>query len=604
MKFKNTRVNIVLILFVTFLFQGGSVFSQKKEKGENMDEMWGHQNSLGANAPDSRTKLFDDGNYAMFIHWGIYSKIANTWKDSTYYGISEWIMNPRRANIPVDEYMAEAKTFDPVNFDAMAIAQLAKDAGMKYIVVTSKHHDGFAMYNSKSNDFNIVKATPFARDPMKELSKACKELGLGFGFYYSHNQDWTFPGGNGGPKVNEKGKEVGFDYYFKEKCLPQVKEIVTQYGDIAMVWFDTPGNMEKKYVEELVEVVRKHQPNAMISGRAGHGLGDYKSLGDMNIPIKNIGGLWETVDVTNDSWGYAWYDQNWKSPKRILKSIISTVARGGTYMLNVGPAPDGTIPAEAQESLRASGEWISKYPQVVYKTGASPWGHALPWGDATVAADGKLNLCVYQWPLDGKLWLPGLKNTIKSADLLVDGKGQKLETTTEDGWVAISLPARRNERLISVIELEIEGSPEVAVSNSIDPVFSTVLPVDFATAEGCAIAEKRWMEKFGEWKHIEQAQDWKEGSKVTWEIEVKDPGYYQTELNYAGEGRLVWNITSDEGVVVQNQQNSSEVYSYYEMGLIKFNKPGKHTITVSLVDGKKSNASLKEIRLTPEGSME
>ncbi|MGS0527253.1 alpha-L-fucosidase [Zobellia nedashkovskayae] len=128
-----------------------------------MDEMWGHQNSLGANAPDSRTKLFDDGNYAMFIHWGIYSKIANTWKDSTYYGISEWIMHPRRANIPVDEYMAEAKTFDPVNFDAMAIAQLAKDAGMKYIVVTSKHHDGFAMYNSKSNDFNIVKATPFAR---------------------------------------------------------------------------------------------------------------------------------------------------------------------------------------------------------------------------------------------------------------------------------------------------------------------------------------------------------------------------------------------------------------------------------------------------------
>ena len=181
---------------------------------------------------------------------------------------------------------------------------------------------------------------------------------------------------------------------------------------------------------------------------------------------------------------------------------------------------------------------------------------------------------------------------------------EKLETTTEDGWVAISLPARRNERLISVIELEIEGSPEVAVSNSIDPVFSTVLPVDFAKAEGCAIAEKRWMEKFGEWKHIEQAQDWKEGSTVTWEIEVKDPGYYQTELNYAGEGRLVWNITSDEGVVVQNQQNSSAVYNYYEMGLIKFSKPGKHTITVSLVDGKKNNASLKEIRLTPEGSME
>ena len=300
----------------------------KAQKAEGMDEMWGKQNLITRSDIGERASLFDDGNYSMFIHWGLYSNIANKWKDTTYYGISEWIMSPRRAGIPVDEYMAEAKNFNPVNFDATAIAQLAKDAGMKYIVVTSKHHDGFAMYNSKVNDFNIVKATPFGRDPMKELAEACKEAGLGLGFYYSHNQDWTFPGGNGGPGTNENGVEVGFDYYFKEKCLPQVKEITTQYGEIAMVWFDTPGRMEKKYVEELVAVVRKNQPNAMISGRAGHNLGDYLSLGDMNIPVKNVDGLWETVDVTNDSWGYAWYDQNWKSSKRILKSTISTVARG------------------------------------------------------------------------------------------------------------------------------------------------------------------------------------------------------------------------------------------------------------------------------------
>ena len=590
-------------LFVLSLVAAHLIHAQH-DKTKSMDEMWGEQNTLGADAPASRTALFDDGNYAMFIHWGIYSNIANKWKDSTYYGISEWIMNPRRANIPVDEYMAETKNFNPVNFDAMAIVQLAKDAGMKYVVVTSKHHDGFAMYSSKSNDFNIVKATPFARDPMKELAKACKELGLGFGFYYSHNQDWTFPGGNGGPKINEKGKEVDFDYYFKKKCLPQVKEIVTEYGDIAMVWFDTPGNMEKKYVAELVNVVRKHQPNAMISGRAGHGLGDYKSLGDMNIPVANIGGLWETVDVTNDSWGYAWYDQNWKSPKRILKSIISTVARGGTYMLNVGPAPDGSIPTEAQESLRASGEWISRYPQVIYKTGASPWGRKLPWGDVTITSNGKLNLCVYDWPLDGKLWLPGLKNNIASAKLWVNGEQLKLETSRDGNWAALILPAKRPESLISVIELEVDGRLEVDTSSSLDPIFSTVLPVDFATPEGAAITEKRWMEKFGEWKHIEQAQDWTDEGKVTWKVKVKEAGYYQTELNYAGSGRLVWNIISDEGNVVQNQQNSSEVYNYYEMGLLKFETPGEHTITVSLLDGKRKGASLKEIRLTPEGSME
>ncbi|MRI01302.1 alpha-L-fucosidase [Kriegella sp. EG-1] len=588
---------------IVFIMYVANIIAQD-DKTKEMDEMWGSQNEINTHAPASRTALFENGNYAMFIHWGLYSNIANKWKDSTYYGISEWIMNPRRAGIPVEEYKAEAKNFNPVNFNAKEIAQLAKDAGMKYIVITSKHHDGFAMYNSKSNDFNIVKATTFARDPMKELAKACKDLGLGFGFYYSHNQDWTFPGGNGGPNLNEKGKEVGFDYYFKKKCLPQVKEIVTQYGDIAMVWFDTPGDMEKKYVEELVKLVRKYQPNAMISGRAGHGLGDYQSLGDMNIPTKNIDGLWETVDVTNDSWGYAWYDQNWKSPKRILKSVISTVARGGTYMLNVGPAPDGSIPNQAKQSLKTAGDWIVRYPQVIYNAGASPWRHALPWGDVTVSKDGKLNLCVYKWPLDGKLWLQGLKNKINTASLLVNDDKLKLETIKKGDWVRVNLPAKRPEQSVSVIEITFEGEVEVSPVNSIDPIFTTTIPVDFASAKECTIIEKKWMEKFGEWKHIEQAENWTNKSEVIWDIVIKDSGNYQIDLNYTGEGRLVWNIKSDEGEIVQNQQNSSSVYQYYEMGLIKFKEPGSHSLTVKLVGGKNKNASLKEIRLTPEISME
>jgi alpha-L-fucosidase len=590
-------------IFIAVLAIWTTSVSAQKKKSAGMDEMWGDQKEVGGAANASKTALFDDGNYSMFIHWGIYSNIANQWKDTTYYGISEWIKHPRRAGIPDQEYMAEAKNFNPVNFDAKAIAKLAKDAGMKYIIITSKHHDGFAMYESKSNDFNIVKASPFARDPMKELAQACKEEGLGFGFYYSHNQDWTFPGGNGGPSKNSKGKEVGFDYYFKEKCLPQVKEITTEYGDIAIVWFDTPGNMEKKYVQELTEVVHKNQPNALISGRAGHGLGDYKSLGDMNIPIENEVGLWETVDVTNDSWGYAWYDQNWKSPKRILKSVISTVARGGTYMLNVGPKPDGTIPMEAQSALRGSGEWIKRYPQVIYKTEASPWGRELPWGDVTVFNE-KLNLCVYDWPLDGELFLPGLKNEIKSASLWVDGKKQALKTTKEGSWTTVKLPAQRPEKLISVIEVEVVGELDVDEALSLDPIYSTTLPVAFAEADGCTIKVKQWMEKFGEWKHIEQAQDWTLESKVSLEVQIMEAGYYQVDLNYAGNGRLVWRIENEEGAVVQNQQNSSAVYKYYEMGLLKFEKPGKHTVFIAFKEGDMETASLKEIKFTPLKSLE
>lgn len=589
-----------LVVFI-FMASALSLFAQdKKEKG--MDEMWGDQQRIDRSDIGDRAVLFDDGNYSMFIHWGLYSNIANKWKDTTYYGISEWIMNPRRAEIPAAEYMAEANNFNPVNFDAGAIAKLAKDAGMKYIVVTSKHHDGFAMYDSKSNDFNIVKATPFARDPMKELAQACKEEGLGFGFYYSHNQDWTFPGGNGGPKTNEEGEKVGFDYYFKKKCLPQVKEITTQYGDIAMVWFDTPGDMEKKYIEELVAIVRKNQPNAMISGRAGQGLGDYLSLGDMNIPIKNVGGLWETVDVTNDSWGYAWYDENWKSSKAILKNVISTVARGGTYMLNVGPKPDGTIPNQAATFLRTAGNWIKRYPQVIYAAESSPWGHVLPWGDVTVS-DNKLNLCIYDWPIDGEISLPGLNNEIESANLWIDGEKQKIATNKKNGWVSFKLPSERPEKLISVIEVTLKGEPEVNETIGVDPVFPTTISVAMAVAEGCSIEEKKWMEKFGEWKHIEQAQDWTPAARVTWEVDVMEAGYYQVDLNYAGHDRMVWRVETDAGYMVQNQQNSSHIYSFFQMGLLKFDKPGKHKVDVSFVEGEFEKASLKQIRFTPIGSL-
>ncbi len=585
--------NILAVLLVFC-----SVYSYAQE----MDEMWGNQEGIET-AINEKAALFDEGNYSMFIHWGIYSNIANKWKGKTYYGISEWIKNPRRADISEEEYMAEAKNFNPVNFDAKAIAKLAKDAGMKYIIITSKHHDGFAMYESESNDFNIVEASPFARDPIKELSEACRAEGLGFGFYYSHNQDWTFPGGNGGPSVNKDGKEVGFDYYFKEKCLPQINEITTKYGDIAIVWFDTPGGMEKKYVEKLVDVVHKNQPNALISGRAGHGLGDYKSLGDMNIPIKNVKGLWETVDVTNDSWGYAWYDQNWKSPKRILKSVISTVARGGTYMLNVGPKPDGTIPEEAQLALRESGKWIKRYPQIVYNAKSSPWGRELPWGDVTMS-DGKLNLCIYDWPLDGELYLPGLKSEIKSANLWINGKQESLVTEQNDNWTKITLPAKRPEKLISVVEITLDGEPEVNKKPSIDPVYPTNVTVAFATAENCVIEHKKWMEKFGEWKHITQVQDWTTSSKVSWELEVMKPGYYQVDLNYAGNGRIVWRIENEDGDLVQNEQNASSIYKYFEMGLLHFEKAGNYVVSVSLIEGDMEAASLKEIRFTPFESLE
>ncbi|MDR3246165.1 MAG: alpha-L-fucosidase, partial [Prevotellaceae bacterium] len=204
------KKNILIILLY-------AIYVHVPLKAQQMNEMWSEQSSKSIE--EKRGRFFDWGNYAMFIHWGLYAQISNQWEGKTYYGIGEWIMNSNMANIPLDEYRAVAKKFNPVGFNAKEIAQLAKDAGMKYIIITSKHHDGFAMYHSQCNKFNIVDATPFKRDPMKELSEACREAGLGFGFYYSHNQDWTYPGGSGGPKVDREGNPKTIDDYFTEKCL-------------------------------------------------------------------------------------------------------------------------------------------------------------------------------------------------------------------------------------------------------------------------------------------------------------------------------------------------------------------------------------------------
>lgn len=566
---------------------------------EGMDAMWG-QAFVKLRAEDAkRGQLFEEGNYAMFIHWGLYSNIGNLYKGKSYYGIGEWIMNKNMAGIPVDEYQALAAEFNPAKFDANAIARLARDAGMKYIVITSKHHDGFAMYHSKVNKFNIVDATPFDRDPMKELAQACKNHGLGLGFYYSHNQDWTFPGGGNGPKQTADGTKADFKYYYENKCRPQVEEITTQYGPIAIVWFDTPGRIPREYVEELVDIVHKNQPNALVSGRAGYGLGDYQTLGDMEVPNENVEGIWETVDTTNDSWAYAWYDHYWKTPQEILHRLVACVGRGGTYMLNIGPRGDGTVPELAASTLRKAGQWIQRYPQVVYGTDASPWQHALPWGDVTVK-DKTLFLCVFDIPKEGALYLPGLKTRVKSARLLSKRKKQaELKVQTRDGWTQIQLPPRMAEKLVPVVQVELEAPPEVDSCWGIDPALESTILAQFAQVTGAKQETKKWMEKFGEWKHVVRVWKWEPGGKASWEVDVLQPGYYNVDLTYNGTGRIVWGVDVEGGQHIQNQQNSSHNYQKFPIGWIHFPKPGKYTVSVSCLEGDLSEASLKAIHFTP-----
>ena len=315
---------------------------------------------------DCGQQWFKDARYGMFIHWGLYSALAGKYKGQEVSGIGEWIM--KRLNIPVEEYEALAADFNPTAFDAKKWVQLAKDAGMKYMVYTAKHHDGFAMYDSDSSPYNIVKATPFGRDPAKELADECKKAGIVFGFYYSQAQDWHHPQGYGyGPVPNE---EKNFRLYMDEKCKPQLKELLTKYGDIGLIWFDTPQIMSYEHSKELKDYVKSIQPNCIVSGRIGNQLGEYMSTGDNRIPIAPFNGDWEVPVTLNDTWGYKENDHNWKSPADVLNLMLKINSRGGNYLLNIGPDGKGNIPQPSIDVLLKAGEFITKNPKAVYGTKA------------------------------------------------------------------------------------------------------------------------------------------------------------------------------------------------------------------------------------------
>ncbi len=568
---------------------------------ESMNQMWGDAATKDGVESSERAALLRDGNYGMFIHWGLFSSLGGQWKDQTFYGIGEWIK--RQMKISDEEYMGLAKDFNPSEFDAKEIVRIAKEAGMKYIVITSKHHEGFAMFKS-AHAFNIVDATPFHRDPMKELSVACREAGLGFGFYYSHFQDWTSPGAEGGPKTNPDGSPATFKKYFREKCYPQVDEICSNYGPLAFIWFDTPGNMSKEDLVALEQLVRKKQPNAMLNSRIGQGLGDYESLGDMEVPRRNHQGLWESPDTTNDSWSYAWYDQNWKTPREILHRLVATVGRGGTYLLNVGPDGKGRIPAPAARYLVEAGQWVKQHPGAVYGASASPWGVAQPWGDITRTGN-TLNAVVFDWPADRKIYLSGLVGEIDSVTLhQQDGILLPLAASKSGTWTVIDAAAADAGTVASLaglIEIKLAASAKVDQTPGIHPNIPTMLYGEFATARNAESKVINWMEKFGEWKFAHQISDWKSGGVAEWNVDVAAAGDYFVELTYRGVERLVWAVTTSEGAKIQNQQAASPIYKAYPTGILHFSKPGKHTVSVSLLAGDPKSSSLQAIRFSPVG---
>jgi alpha-L-fucosidase len=365
--------------------------------------------------------------------------------------------------IPVAEYGALPEQFNPVKFNAREIVQTAKDAGMKYIVITGKHHDGFAMFHSQASPYNIYDATPFKRDPLKELSEACRQEGIKLGFYYSQAQDWHHPGGAAAKGGHwDAAQDGSMDDYLEKIAVPQVKELLSNYGPVAVLWWDTPVNMTPARVNRLLPLL-KLQPDLVTNNR----LNKDKSTGDFSTPEQKIpptgipGKDWETCMTMNGTWGYKSFDNKWKSTETLLRNLIDIASKGGNYLVNVGPTSEGVIPAPSVERLKEIGRWMKVNGEAIYATTASPF-QALPWGRCTkkTAADGTtLYLHVFDWPSDGHLLVPGLKNKVEVASLLASG--DKLDVTATDGGVALTLPESIPDKISSTIVLKVKGALRV-----------------------------------------------------------------------------------------------------------------------------------------------
>ena len=425
---------------------------------------------------DARMAWFREAKFGLFIHWGLYCIPAGEWKGGRSPGIGEWIMN--RMKIPVTEYERLAGGFNPIRFDAEAWVQMAEDAGMKYIVITSKHHDGFAMYHSKVSPYNVYDATPFHRDPIKELADACAKHGIRFGFYYSQSQDWHEPGGAGNnwdfPEDAAKNQSGAYEKYLREKAEPQVRELLQNYGPVCLIWFDTPRMMAGERGARFVDLVRSLQPKTLIDGRLGTA-GDYESTGDNAIPPANKTGDWETPATLNHTWGFRKDDTDWKSPGDILFKLVDIVSKGGNYLLNVGPTAEGVIPPASQDNLRTVGRWLKVNGEAVYGVGRSPFG--AEFGDAAANLKDRAGKPVFLVRSDwrcttrpGKLYftifrvggagfvLPAFQNPIKTAYLLGDADRTPLEVmSSADGTRSLTLSRYINDVMATVVVVEFEG---------------------------------------------------------------------------------------------------------------------------------------------------
>ncbi len=548
---------------------------------------------------DARMEWFRAARFGMFIHWGVYSVPAGTYNGKPVPGIGEWIMC--HGKIPMAEYQKFAAQYNPTKYNADEWVRLAKQAGMKYIVITSKHHDGFANFETQASPWNIVQATPYGKDVLKPLAAACRKYGVKLGFYYSQAQDWN----NGGSECSgswDPAQKHDMNEYVDKVAVPQMKEILSNYGEFpAVLWWDTPCDMSKENADKLIAVL-KLKPGIIHNNRLGGGYKGDTETPEQFIPATGFPGRdWETCMTMNDTWGFKSYDNHWKSTETIIRNLVDIASKGGNYLLNVGPTSEGLIPEPSIERLKAVGAWMKVNGDAIYGTTASPFKR-LAWGRCTKKVSGDettLYLHVFNWPADGQLLVPGLKNQIEKAYLLKSvglGWHQQLPTTRTADGVTVTVPETAPDKISSTVVLKIKGTPEVAATPIIQESDGAVrlMASEADLRGGLQYETGGGKDNIGYWTNPEDT--------ASWTFKIDRPGKFKLTADIAAEASGKFEVLVGDQKFASAAPATKDYTKFKRTNLngeLDIASPGTVTLTVKPVADGWQPMNLRSLTLQP-----
>ncbi|MFV0565744.1 MAG: alpha-L-fucosidase [Flavobacteriaceae bacterium] len=437
------NIPIGILTFTLFVISQSCLYGQEKKDSLNFT---------------AKMQWWENARFGMFLHWGP-SSIFGSEYAGTDYGkemgdaSSEWIY--LTSNMPQEDYEAAARKFNPTDFNPEKWVKAAKHAGMKYMVLTAKHHDGFAMFDTKINNWNIVKASAYKKDIIKQFIDECHKQGMRVGIYYSHEKDWI-------NHIRVRNNTGAVSKAYKKLVKEQLEELLTHYGTIDLFWFDMGVDRHKALNQMCVDLVRKHQPACIINSRIGNGLGDYSNLNDREIASAGNENYVESIMTMRLNWGFDNNDANWKSSKDIIAMLSKTACRNSNFLLNVGPTPAGTFTPEELVRLKAVGNWMDVNAEAIYQTKGSPFSGEYPWGSIT-SKQNKVYLHVFNWHDTAQINVNGITSTVNKATLLGSDEALIFQQNSNNATLSVFLPENISSYTVPVICLDLSEFLKVAI---------------------------------------------------------------------------------------------------------------------------------------------